>query len=66
MAYPIIPTVNPGKSNCLLFNAPAITGTKGGEQIKAVEVIIMVSESIPNNFDSAKCKAKVANNTKET
>jgi len=40
-----MPTVKPPKIIDLLFKEPAIIGTKAGEQINAVEVMIKVSAS---------------------
>lgn len=66
-----MPVARPDIIISLFFKLSATTGTKGGEQINAVEDIITVSPSILNNFDSNACKnndpktAKTIYNNKE-
>ena len=55
MAYPIIPVVRPERTTSLFFRALATKGTKGGEQIADVEVIINVSVSILNALQRRAC-----------
>ncbi len=50
MAYPMMPVVNPDRITALFLRAPATTGTKGGEQMAEVEVMIKVSVSMFLSF----------------
>lgn len=59
MAYPIMPTERPLTIISLFFSAPAIIGTKGGEHIRAVDVIIRVSASTLKILHSKVCNNKV-------
>lgn len=49
----------PGSITSLFFTEFAIIGTKGGEQIKAVDVTIVVSLSILNIADNSICNPRV-------
>ena len=50
-----MPMVIPGTTISRFRYAPATTGTKGGLQTSAVEVIIIVSVSIIKIFDNSSC-----------
>ena len=51
--------VRPDKIICLFFNAWATTGTKGGEQMADMDVIIKVSVSILKILQKIACSMTV-------